>query len=119
MAAIRCYWPACAASSKSTRLPRLRSLQLVEHYRSRGQLPQPPAREPGTLHVVVGNRTGEVRLFRQLPEFLVACNAWVPPPGSGYERAVCRALTLGADDFLEGVAVLRGTDVFIAHHGSE
>lgn len=79
----------------------------------------PPAPEPGTLTVTVGNRTGEVRLFRQLQEWLDACNAWTPPAGSGYERAVCRALTLGADNFLKSVAALRGTDIFIAVHGSE
>jgi hypothetical protein len=48
---------------------------------------------------------------------LQACNAWVPPTDSGYQRAECSSVAWG-NDTLSKWGKLRGVDVLMGHHGA-
>ena len=57
--------------------------------------------------MLVSNRTGLIRRFIHLDEFLKQCNAWKPPGKSGYKRARCR-YAWGWDWGQEPIACCRG-----------
>lgn len=65
----------------------------------------------------MANRTqklrGGVRLFLELDTFLEGCNAWKPPPESGYTQVHCQANTFGRDLFGD-VGLMQNTDLLVS-----